>query len=258
MMSKKTYIIFLIILIAFFAIMFYFFGAKELKAKKNTAIIIIGDQTIWRYSNKKWFSVSTSSDLSSIDWKKYHVFTDNKKVGNYYLWHDDKCYAFDDKKNAIPLQGELFAYRSNYDINLLKFEQEEIADDDQYVVEVLEKHDINDNKFTSNYKVSFDFDNDGEVEDFYVISNVFADDFTPDTIFSIVFMVKNGEIHYIYDDVSANHIYNGCKPYFQAFFDVDSDSTYEFILSCGHYSNIKRNDMLYKFKDNEFKIVISN
>ena len=106
--------------------------------------------------------------------------------------------------------------------------------------------------------VSFDFDNDGKDEDFYVISNVFPLDFEPEMSFSIVFMVKDNNIYYIYNDVSKNNFTNGCKPFFTSFLDADNDGTYEFILSCGRYSISEQIDMLYKYSDDEFKILISN
>ena len=77
-------------------------------------------------------------------------------------------------------------------------------------------------------------------------------------IFSLVFMVKNNEIYPIYTNITSNTGYNGCKPYFRAFVDVDNDSKYEFILSCAKYSASGTTNMLYEFKDKEFKILISN
>ena len=114
--------------------------------------------------------------------------------------------------------------------------------------------------FTVLNKIDFDYDEDGQEEEFYVMSNVFPIDFIPDYLFSIVFMVKNGEIYYIYDDVSKNTGYNGCKPYFTSFLDTNNDGKYEFILSCGRYSNAHKNNMLYQFNDelDSFKILISN
>lgn len=258
MRKKRTYIILILVLIIFFIIMFYFFGYDELKEKRNAAILIFGEETIWSYNNKKWVNIKKEESIQKLNWQKYHVFTNGKKIGDYYLWHDDMWYAFDNKKNAVSLEGDLFAYRSNYNIDIFKFKKEQIADNDPYVSEVLENKDIELGKFTSQFKVSFDFDNDGELEEFYVISNAFAYDFEPDTVFSIVFMVKDDNIYDIYENIASNDSFNGCKPYFQTFLDINADSSSEFVLSCGYYSNNKRSDMLYHFVDGKFKILISN
>ena len=59
-------------------------------------------------------------------------------------------------------------------------------------------------------------------------------------------------------DISKNEVFNGCKPYFYSFLDIDMDRKSEFILSCSDYSVSKRVDMLYQFSDDNFKIAISN
>lgn len=258
MRKKSTYIIFIIVLFIFCGVMIYFFGGvDELKKLNNKTTLIVGKDTVWSYYDKKWHYLDSSS-LKELDWKKYHIYLDNKQFGDYYLWHDDKWYAFDKNRNAVDLDGELLAYQSNFNIPVATFEKKEIADD-TYINSILSDNNINEtNQFTSKYVVSFDYDDDGEKEDFYVISNVFSESFHPDTVFSIVFMVDNGKIYSIYNDVSSNHSLNGCKPYFQSFIDVDQDKQYEFILSCGYYSNFKRSDMLFQFKNGNFEIVISN
>ena len=129
----------------------------------------------------------------------------------------------------------------------------------KYINEVLKENNLStSSKFTSIYKVNFDFDKDNQEEEFYIITNAFPFDFDPDKIFSIAFMVKSDIIYPIYTDISLNKGLNGCKPYYNTFLDVDNDNTYELILSCGKYSTTGRTDMLYKFKENNFKILISN
>ena len=85
-------------------------------------------------------------------------------------------------------------------------------------------------------------------------------DIDHEKILSIVFMVKNEKIYYLYNDISENRSFNGCKPFFTTFLDADNDKKYEVILSCAGYSTSTQVDMLYKFnKDNDaFEIVISN
>jgi len=258
MRDKKVYIILFVVLIVFFVVMFLVFGVENINQSKYSTTILVGDNTIWTYKNKNWVNVNTKSSISKLNWKKYNVFLDNKSFGNYYLWHDDKWYAFDNSKNAVNLDGNFLAYQANFKMKILDFTQEEI-NDRTYVDAVLAENQISlSSQFTSSYKVSLDFDNDEKLEDFYLISNAFPLDFDPEKIFSIVFMVKNEKIYYIYNDVSENRSFNGCKPFFNSFLDTNNDKTYEFILSCGRYSVSEQIDMLYKFENDSFKIVISN
>ena len=259
MRKKSTYIVLLVSLIAFFLVMFLVFGLDNIKKEKYATTLLVGDDTVWTYSNKKWNNISKVTTIKDLSWKKFNVYNDNKKVGNYYLWRDeDRWYAFDDKKNAIPMSGEFFAYDANYDIDVSDFTEEEITDR-TYVNQVLEENDLSPSSKTSTeYMIRFDYDNDGVEEEFYLISNVFALDFTPETSFSIVFMVKNDQVYYIYKDISTNRIYNGCMPYFTTFLDSDDDGNYEFVLSCARYSVSGVVKMLYKNEKGEFKILISN
>lgn len=260
MRNKKVYIVLLVILVVFFVVMFLIFGLNNIRSAKDSATIIVGDSTVWSYDNKKWLNLTTPKSIDRLNWKKFNVFVNNENMGKYSLWHDDKWYAFDDEKNAVLLEGTLFAYRSNFDMRIVSFEESEI-DDRTYVDYVLEENNLSlSSKFTASYKTSIDFDNDGVNEDFYLISNAFPLDFDPELIFSIVFMVKNEKVYYLYNDISEHRALNGCKPFFTSFLDVDNDKYQELILSCAGYSTSNQVDMLYKFNkdDDAFKIVISN
>ena len=112
------------------------------------------------------------------------------------------------------------------------------------------------NKLVGNYLMYYS--DKWYVEDFYLVSNAFPLDFDPEYIFSIAFMVKDKKIYYLYNDISKNTSFNGCKPYYNSFMDVNNDGVYEIILSCGKYSASEQVDMLYNYTDKGFKIIISN
>ena len=258
MVKKKVYIILIAILVVFLVVMFAVFGTKNIKEEKVSEVLIVGDETVWKLSEKKWHNITYKSSLQDLSWKKYKVFENSQEVGNYYLWYSDKWYAFDDQKNAVKIDGEMFAYSANFDLKVNNFTTEEV-DNYEFVNYVLESNGIStSSKFTSIYKIELDIDNDFNDETFYLISNAFPLDFEPEKSFSIAFMVKNDNIYYIYKDVTANKWFNGCKPYYNTFLDVDDDNVTELILSCSKYSVADRVDMLYKYEDDGFKIIISN
>ena len=258
MVKKKVYIILIAILVVFLVVMFAVFGTKNIKEEKVSEVLIVGDETVWKLYEKKWHNITYKSSLQDLSWKKYKVFENSQEVGNYYLWYSDKWYAFDDQKNAVKIDGEMFAYSANFDLKVNNFTTEEV-DNYEFVNYVLESNGIStSSKFTSIYKIELDIDNDFNDETFYLISNAFPLDFEPEKSFSIAFMVKNDNIYYIYKDVTANKGFNGCKPYYNTFLDVDDDNVTELILSCSKYSVADRVDMLYKYEDDGFKIIISN
>lgn len=254
----KTYITIFGILVIFFLAMILFFGKDSLFGEKKEAILFIDHDTIWTYKNKKWSNITNQSMIKEYDWNTFQVYIDNKKIGSYSLWRDDRWYAFDKNKNAIQLDGDFLAYQANYGISVVGFEQKSISDKNPVNTVLTENSLSTSSKFTSSYQISFDIDQDGILEDFYGITNAFPLDFNPNSIFSFVFMVKDSKIYSIYSSVEPNQSFNGCKPYFSSFLDVDEDSNYEFILNCGMYSDATPIRRLYQFSKDEFKILVSN
>jgi len=261
MRSKKTYI-FLILILIIFAVAMYFLVAKDnIKKDKEVTTLIVGNTSVWNYSNRRWINVAQASTIESINWENFEVYEEGKHLGNYSAWNDgNEWYYFKDNKDSIKPTGKVLAYKSNFNIKIKDYSEEQLTSSDQkYIDYVLEENDLSTSSlFTSNYKVNLDYDSDGEEETFYVLSNAFPTDFNPDLIFSIVFMVKDNNIYYLYNSIDNNKSNNGCRPYFNYFLDLTNDGIDEIILSCGQYSTKGTIDMLYKFEDNEFKIQISN
>lgn len=261
MRSKKPYIVLLIILVIFATLMYFFIGRKNLKEEKILTTIIVGDTSIWNYQSKKWINVKRKSTIEKLNWNTFKVYENNEYLGEYAVWYDrDKWYYFDKKNDSINPSGKIFSYKSNFDIKVDNYQEKSIeTSDKKYINYVLEENELSTSaKLTSNYKVEIDYDSDGKIETFYVLTNTFPTEFEPDQIFSLVFMVKDNKIYYLYKDIDDNKVNNGCKPYFNYFVDINTDGVDEIILSCGRYSGNGTVDMLYKFVDNEFKIQISN
>ena len=258
MVNKKVYIVLLIILAVFFVVMFCAFGIENIKQDNYESSIIVGDDTLWAYSNRNWLNLTVNSNDTEFNWQKYVVYVDNEKIGNYNMWKDDKWYAFDDDRNAIPINGKLFAYQGNYDMNVLDFIEQNTTDM-TYVRYILKENGLDeDSKLTSNYHITFDFDKDGRDEDFYIVSNAFPLDFEPEDSFSFAFMVKDNEVYPFYKNIKTGNSLDICKPYYHTIVDTNNDGIYEIVLSCGNYSTSGTINMLYKYIDDEFKIVVSN
>ena len=258
MQSKKTYIVLIVILFVFFIVMFLAFGLQGILKNRLESTLIVGNHTVWTYHNQKWQTITDINEIKKMNWQLFELNTNHENRGTYYLWHDDQWYAFDKEKNPFSIQDNFIAYKANYDMNVLPFTEEKIKDT-MYVANVLKQHNISlSSKLTTNTQVSIDFDQDGEKEDFYAVSNAFSLDSEPDTIFSFAFMVKNQTIYMIYEDVRNTNFYEACKPFFTGFLDANHNQKMELILSCGGYSITEQKNTLYEFQENAFKIVISN
>lgn len=255
---KKIYVFLIVLVLGFGVVMFLLYGVDSIKREKYETALVVGDNTTWIYQKNKWMRVEDNEKYAELNWQKYHIFEGNKNIGSYNLWHDDIWYIFDDDKNAIMTNDVWYAYKSNYDIEVTDFIKEDLTND-EYVNAVLSEKGLPlENDYTTAYKTSVDIDRDGIEENFYVISNVFSMGKHPNRIFSFVFMVKNEQIYYLYDDVRDYKAYAGCVPNIVTFIDADDDKVDELIVSCDQYSNLGRIDMLYNFDGEEFKILISN
>ena len=254
MKDKKT-VFLVIIFIILLGISIYVLNNK--KKSNEDIILVIDNSSFWKYSDNIWSNVKGKSNLTSYNWKKFKIFSNKEYVGEDYLVYDDKWYAFNDNKEAVKLDGDLFAYSSNKEIDYYNYPVSDITDTSS-VDSVLEDLGlVNDNNFSKYFKIDFDIDNDSIDEEFYVISNAFLENVSG-KVFSIVYMVKDNTIYYIFKKIVSEGPFNGCKPYINSFLDVDGKGNRELIVSCANYSDGKRYDMLYSFDDLKYKILVAN
>ncbi len=266
-MRKGVYITLILILIIFLGAMYFLFAKDNMSQDRYSTTFIIGDSTVWNYSSRHWSTLQNYKNISEINWKKFTVYEDNKKLGNYLVWKDDKWYFFTENREAVITNGgKILAYNSNHPIKIVDYKEEQITNSDKDVIDfVLSDHDLStSSKFTVSSKTTLDLDNDGEEETIYCLSNAFATEFVPDNAFSFV-VVKDGDnINYLYESVTNNTGTNSCKPFINYIIDVNNDKKYEIIISCGKYSIEDQLDMLYQLTVNpetnitSYKIAISN
>ena len=256
MQNKKVYIVLIVIFLVFFCIMFFTYAIPNIEKEKEELVLIVDNDSAWERKSNQWINLDSTA-RTSLNWQNFTVYLNQKKSGNYYLWYDEKWYAFNENKEAVNLEGSLLAYQSNYEISILNFQEQEI-NSDAYIQKVLSSHNLSTkSKLTSSYKASVDFDQDGQIEEFYVISNAFSTDFQASTIFSFAFMVKNNSIYMIFEEIGTDY-YSACKPYFHTFINIDKEMPYEVILNCGGYSLESQKTNLYQFQKNKFQRLISN
>lgn len=256
---SSRYKVITIILVVYLVVFFLIYGLSNMKNGQRELTLLVGDNTVWDYSNKSWLNITREETLDSLNWQEYKVFLDNKYFGEYSMWYDDnKWYAFNSNKTAVKMEGELIAYKANYDLKIKEFETKE-NNNNTYVHQVLKDNNLStSSQMTVNNVVNFDIDADGVEEQFYVISNAFASDFYPDTIFSIVFMVKEQKIYSMYTNIEKANYGNGCKPYIRTFLDINDDDKHELILTCAKYSVQEPEDMLFQLNKEKFDLLISN
>ena len=262
MKKNSKVIIVLIIIILIYCLILYFFlgGSKRVKSEKNQLVLIVGQSTMWSKSKNHWTNITLDKSISELNWKKYTIYIDNKKLGNYYMWYDNsKWYLFDKDRNSINYDGELFAYNSNYDINYTKFNVKDI-EDYSHVEEFLDSKKLSFNKSSliTSSQIDLDIDNDGKEEQFYIISNSSISLNDTNNNYSIVFMVKDNKIYNMYSEIKDEKNPT-CIPYISEFIDINQDNKLETIVGCESLDSRNNKKFLYQLtKENKYKILVSN
>ena len=84
--KKKRYIVILVALGVFSLIMYFALGQSNIKSGKRELTLIVGDNAVWNYDNRKWSHISSNKTIEKLSWQDYKVYINNKQLGYYYLW----------------------------------------------------------------------------------------------------------------------------------------------------------------------------
>ena len=259
MKNKRRYIKIIVVIVILSVIFLLTVGLNLIKKEQEIDLIVLDSNVIFKKQNNKWYSIKKDSELKKYNWQFLYTFVDNEYLGKYYLYFDEEWYLFDKDKNALNYNGSLIAFNdSKYKV--INFNTSDIVDN-TYLNKILTENNLDLNQeLTNNYYFSFDIDNDNKDEQLYVVSNRFPiNNLNTSTYFSFVFLVDNGKIITIYEDIEkTDDSYSGCKPYIKSILDINDDNKYEVILNCAYYSTGEINSSMYEYKHNKFKLVVSS
>lgn len=252
MNSNKKYIKILIFIILLSAIFFFTIGIGTITNHNEEYVMLENDTYYYRKYNN-WYSEKDKSLVQLQNWNKFHIYTNHKKLGNYYFYYDDKVYIFNKKKEAINYEGSLIAFSSSkyqdVDFDLIKLEE------NPYIDSIFKEKKLDSiKKLTSNEVINTDIDGDGKEEQLYVVSNRFPIE-SPDTdkYFSFVFLVKNSTVTILYSDIeTSDDAYSGCKPYIRNIIKIAGIKQKYIILECAYYSNNGIVSKLYGYKKGKY------
>lgn len=259
--NKKVALVLIILLIVFALILFVVIGISAFRKQKETLYIVVDNNAMWAYKNEKWSTIS-KTDAKSYNWMAFDVYEGNSFSGrNYLMYTNDKWYIFDNNKKAIIPKEQVLAVGGNVNVSVLDFSTDEFnSNDNIYIKAILNRYGVNDTvNFTIKEKIVLDFDNDGEKESLFVLSNIFPSGFVPDMSYNMIFLRDNDSTYMVYKNVAKySDDYSGCKAYVNNIIDVNSDKNYEILIGCGYYSTQGVYHALYTFLDNKYQLLISN
>lgn len=229
-------------------VLIIYVGVILLLNNKNNEVsnnyVIVGNEIIWHRINNQWYQeVNVSKDLL----KQKFIYDDGQKKTqvNDLKYLNDQWHFFDKDHKELSSDQFRIAYTYNLNIKLANFMLEGYdSNDDKFLLKLFEltadewsvlKNQMN--------KVSYDFDNDGNVETIYLISST-STTVQNDGFDSYLFLVKNNEI--------VNVIGGGEDSFgIIEVLDIDNDDNYEIVISKGVINNPTFRDcyQIYKIVD---------
>ena len=210
----------------------------------NNVVILISPNISIKYEAKNYKKIEFNSNL------RYNVYVDNNFISNDFIKKDDDTFYFNNEivKNLIAV--------SNNKTRVLDYEIKELEKEDYQ--NILESLDIKKYKeMTIAKKMLIDYDNDGQIEEIVVLSNVFVDPFMEDVEddkFSIIYTIKNDEVNIIYNKRFSSDM-KGCLISTPYIIDVNNDNKYEMITTCSYFDKLGIKTQIFELKKDKYNLV---
>ena len=250
---QKKYIVLIAIIAVYILVMVLIFDIDRDTIVDNT-YIVIGENTRWKYVDDEWSTLEINDSVFNRN--KFKVYKDQVYKGSYFIQnYDDTWYFFDEQNTSYDLYGQLFAYKSDREIEVVNFTEE--APSITEIKSLLNNYKIKINSFddlSQVQKISMDFDNDGNDEYIYSLSN-YMNSTVSNNIFSIVVYVDNDKIYDIVKSLDDNvkYIYSVSN-----IIDANEDKSYEIIIEHEKPLNASMNcHSMYGIKKGKYDIIKS-
>lgn len=266
-MTKKKIIVIVLLVLLYGFIMFMLFYKKNIENNDNEDIIyynnesskylVISNISNMMYKNNKWSRVNNKTIYNSSN--SFKVYINNDYLGEYKLQYGTNWNIFNDNNEFVNYDGNLFAYSTNFDIRLIRFNKTEIDEDDKRNIRQKYGDKELDNLIT-NEVINVDLDNNGQIDKIICLSYNGMELEEMDKFYNLVFVNLNGIYYTIIDQnksnsnvlelpiYSINRLFNYNNEYYiviEETFGIDSDSPSNF-------------NYLYKFKNDKFINVIND
>lgn len=232
---KITIILLSISIIAIILIVGTDFRNDQLE--RNTSFLVFDIEHIWKRTNDSFVDVNDDEEKRKLfNSRKFQIFTDNVYIDTAQLYYNTNFYYY--KNSELQrIKQIMIAYSGNEEISIVNPKFLSLEDSDYVIItDVLAENNIvitRDTELTLEQKVVFDFDQDGEDESFYIISNLYSED-----IFNMVEMSFQVIIYVDSDNIKVlkNEVLDKSREYL--------DTTSHNIISFIRFKNSESYDIL--------------
>lgn len=245
---QKKYIIIISIFVIYLLVTVLIFGTRKAPVANNT-YLVIGENTRWFYDEDGWHDLEIQDVV--FDKKEFIVYKDHSYQGNYFLQnYNDTWYFFDKNNNSYDLYGQLFAYASDEEIEVIQYTLETSTLSE--INELLKNYEIvinDESELSEIQKVSLDLDGDGELEQIYSISNVLAENMQGKSFSIAIYVDGNKKTEIVKKIGNAKYTYN-----ISNIIDFNNDQKYEVIIEHHMPMNPSRNcHSMYQIKSKKYE-----
>lgn len=246
--DKKFEITIVFTIVVFSIILFGLYLIIDTINSKKTYTLFLKPYTILECT--KWDCENVSSKLIEYNNKQYKLFLNGKSIGTYDLYYNDrskKYYIFNNNNDNIYNNEKLFAYMGKVSINQKNYETSDITIEE--LIKLSSVADLTIDKDNVN-KISLDFDNDGTLEDIYLVNSNSKDE----ALFSVL-IYKDKNKYSILDKRVSKEIDQVGFTYISNVIDIFEDGKLEFIYTTAYFDEIGMCNVLYRLKGNRFVAV---
>ena len=262
--NEKVTLYLALFFIAFLVVVLVLYLFGVIGGKPKTVDVVLDKDIMIEYAKGKWSKVSPKT-YDEYHWKKFDVYEEGKKKGNYSLYTSDKkFYLFKESKNErtpISTIEQSVYLGGKKKSNFVEFEKEEITDNDtEYINSVLTKNGVSSNdlnNYIKGYKVISDFDNDNQNEEMFVLYNVFSDELV-DTAYSFIFIKDKNKTDFIYKNiVNKKNGFSQCAATLLGLVKIDGVDSMQIITECSYYSYSKNNEYgIFQNRYNTYELLL--
>lgn len=258
-MKPKQYIILGTIIVIY--ILFSYFITNYFQ-KENSKYLFIDDSVKWQYSNDSWANIGTNifQSLDLSDYKVYNMY-EKQLVGIYDIKQDNNVwYTKSDNSNYVEYENMMLAYKGNDKFSMVSYEETELDGEDYDIIDsLLDELDLKYNSLNIKSKIDLDFDNDGDIETIYTISNMFSEE-TETSYFSIVFYYDNKKTNVMDKNiVTDSSLENRIQSDVLTIIDINGNNKYQVITETSPFSRPEETVYtLYQMNNNTYKKLIAN
>lgn len=245
-MKNKNIIIVLLIIAALYVIIAY---AANSFYENNKKYLIISPNAIMEYTKNGFNVLDDEQKTKVLKNQKFSINTNNILTDNVSLTFDEYFKI-----------GDEFLYSDfigTKNIEIIDYDIEEITESDLIKLkeELLNIEISNYGELGIEQKIKVDLNNDGSEEIIYNFSNVFTDE-EADMDFSLVMIEENNKISIIFKKIEKrNSIINSCASTVLGIIDIDSNKTYDIVISCTYSDLIGTDYEIYDYYRNKSYLI---